>query len=179
MEEKTWSVYRHTFPNGDLYFGITSGQPKKRWDNGYGYKEQTRFFKRIIETGWSNITHEILDSGLSEDEAREEEQSLIQKETGRNADRVLNTIYGPPKGYVPESEWKLKGDTGLSRALKEMLSRSKGILTEQLENGDMKVSALVKLARSNGYDVLLVRRCAVDTEPPIRIEPEKIENIAG
>lgn len=34
MTEKKFCVYKHVFPNGKLYFGITSKAPNKRWQNG-------------------------------------------------------------------------------------------------------------------------------------------------
>ena len=32
-----WTVYKHTSPSNKVYIGITSREPKLRWDNGNGY----------------------------------------------------------------------------------------------------------------------------------------------
>lgn len=82
-----WSVYRHTFPTGETYIGITGGDVESRWNNGFGYETQRTFFKQIVKVGWDNIKHEILASGLDEKQAREMERELIAKER----DNTYNT----------------------------------------------------------------------------------------
>ena len=73
-------------------------------------------------------------------------------------------------------------------ALKEMLHRAgltqKGIaekagyksisiVTAPIARGDIKISTLTRLANAAGYDVMLVRRDAVEPEYPIRIDFEE------
>ena len=75
----------------------------------------------------------------------------------------------------------------LSDALKEMLHRArftqKGIveaagyknvssITYPIARNDMQVSTLVKFANVAGYDLMLVRRNAIEPEYPIRIDPK-------
>lgn len=63
---KKWIVYVHIFPNGKLYFGITSKQPNARWEGGSGYGDNQPVMKAAIaKYGWENIEHEILFEGLS------------------------------------------------------------------------------------------------------------------
>ena len=67
-------VYKHTFPNGKVYIGqTTQGGTRQRWQNGFGYKGQSRLFSEIVRMGWDNIKHEILeDEIVTEDiDARE------------------------------------------------------------------------------------------------------------
>jgi group I intron endonuclease len=78
IEDKEWTVYKHTSPSGKIYIGITSQKPEKRWQNGNKYKGQT-FYRAIKKYGWENINHEILFTGLTEKEACEMEQYLIEK----------------------------------------------------------------------------------------------------
>ena len=33
----SWTVYKHTFPDGKVYIGITGMKPEKRWSDGHGY----------------------------------------------------------------------------------------------------------------------------------------------
>ena len=83
-------VYKHVFPNGKIYIGITTQNPERRWANGFGYKTQPYVYRAIKKYGWSNITHEILFSGLSKEQAEKKEIELIaetkcnQREYGYN-----------------------------------------------------------------------------------------------
>ncbi len=83
----TWTVYKHIFPNGKVYIGITSLPPEERWEDGFGYQRQPRLFRQIVKMGWDNIKHEIVAEGVSEDTARFLEKTLIKKERGNS----LNT----------------------------------------------------------------------------------------
>lgn len=72
-----YCVYKHTCPNGKVYIGITGCTPEVRWQGGYGYKENGRFFKDILDYGWRNIKHEILFDGLTKEKALEIESAQI------------------------------------------------------------------------------------------------------
>lgn len=73
----------------------------------------------------------------------------------------------------------------LREALKEMIHRAKtsqvrliqaagyssqSVVSSPISRNDIKVSTLVRLANAVGYDVMLVRRNAVEPEFPIRID---------
>lgn len=74
-------VYKHIFPNGKMYIGITSVKPNQRWESGSGYSEthQNVMYKAIKKYGWENIKHEILFTDLTEKEAKEKEIQLIKE----------------------------------------------------------------------------------------------------
>lgn len=72
-----YCVYKHVFPNGKVYIGITSMNPCKRWANGFGYKKQPMIFNAINKYGWDNIKHEILFTNLSKRDAEKKEIELI------------------------------------------------------------------------------------------------------
>lgn len=98
-------IYVHTTPNNKKYVGVTKRQPEIRWGkNGEGYKNQP-FYCAIEEFGWDNITHEIVFSNLSENEAREKEIELIRlynsqdKDCGYNVLKGGTIIQGKPDGY--------------------------------------------------------------------------------
>lgn len=76
---KEYTVYKHIFPNGKIYIGITCNAIEIRWGkNGYGYK--TQFVgKAIKKYGWDNIQHIIVRSSLSEEEAKIVEKKLIKR----------------------------------------------------------------------------------------------------
>lgn len=73
-----YCVYMHTCPNGKVYIGLTGIKPEYRWDNGHGYKRQV-FGQAIAKYGWKNITHTIIQSGLTLEEANALEAELILK----------------------------------------------------------------------------------------------------
>lgn len=76
-----WTVYKHTnLINQKVYIGITSRSPKARWGlEGRGYKGQPKFYNAIKKYGWEGFSHEILYTGLSEQDALLLESQLIKE----------------------------------------------------------------------------------------------------
>lgn len=90
---KKYTVYKHTFPNGKVYIGITNQTVENRWRfNGSGYNTQSLMHNAILKYGWQNIKHEILYTDISKQEAEKIEIELIsryksnQREFGYNVD---------------------------------------------------------------------------------------------
>lgn len=83
MENKRkYCVYKHTFPNGKVYVGITKQKPEDRWrHDGVGYMPKnnncSRIWNAIQKYGWENVEHEILIENLTEHEAKEKEKFFI------------------------------------------------------------------------------------------------------
>ena len=69
-------VYRHIFPNGKMYIGI-SNDPIARWKNGRGYDTQPKMKRAIAKYGWDNIKHQILFECVDEYNAGKAEELLI------------------------------------------------------------------------------------------------------
>ena len=77
---KNYIVYMHENPtNQKKYIGITNTSPKERWNNGLGYKYNTKFYSDIKKYGWDYFRHEILFTGLTYVEAKQTEDELIHK----------------------------------------------------------------------------------------------------
>lgn len=75
-----YTIYKHTNKvNGKVYIGQTKCTDlTRRWSGGHGYK-QCRYFKSAIDKyGWSAFSHEILETGLSKNEANEAEIRYIR-----------------------------------------------------------------------------------------------------
>lgn len=72
-----YTVYKHTFPNGKCYIGITMQTPERRFMNGKGYKDCPKMNAAILKYGWNNVEHELLFDGLSKQEAEAKEIELI------------------------------------------------------------------------------------------------------
>lgn len=87
-------VYKHTAPNGKVYIGITSKNPKERWANGHGYKNNPHFYRAIQKYGWNNFEHEILYEGLTEGQANIIEQMMISSYKSTNKKRGYNISIG-------------------------------------------------------------------------------------
>lgn len=50
-----WSIYKHTFPNGKHYIGLTKQTPELRFKNGYGYESCPLMWNAIQKYGWESI----------------------------------------------------------------------------------------------------------------------------
>ena len=80
MMDKPYVVYRHIFPNGKSYIGITCAKPyHRRWRGGSGYCSQPKIYSAILKYGWDRVRHEILYENLTLDEANRLEQESITK----------------------------------------------------------------------------------------------------
>lgn len=79
MNDKKWKVYVHINKiNLKRYVGITSREKAEhRWQNGYGYKENTHFSNAVRKYGWDNFEHIVLISGITEVKAKELEKFYI------------------------------------------------------------------------------------------------------
>lgn len=106
MEERSYYIYKHTSPYGKIYIGMTCQEPIKRWKYGWGYKNNHHFDSAIQKYGWDNFEHEILFTGLTQDEASIKEQELIEKYKSNNPDFGYNISSGGHGGRegVPQSD---------------------------------------------------------------------------
>ena len=127
-----YKLYLHTAPNGKRYYGITKQDPKRRWLNGAGYKNNQYFYRAIEKYGWDNIEHIILFDDLTESEAKELEQYFIQWYQTANREYGYNISLGGEGGnHSEETKQKLskinKGKS-LSEEHKQKMSEAhKGI----------------------------------------------------
>ena len=89
---RKYVVYKHTnLVNGKVYIGITRQDLNKRWQNGYGYVG-TYFGNAVQKYGWDNFSHEILRTGLTEEEACAEEKRLISVYQSQDKDHGYNIM---------------------------------------------------------------------------------------
>ena len=75
-QNKTWKVYTHTAPNGDVYVGVTCRDVKLRWQPSL-YKGMS-LYPYIEQYGWENIKHEVIYTCEDKKEALNKEDELIQ-----------------------------------------------------------------------------------------------------
>lgn len=75
---KNYFVYCHKNKiNGKVYIGITNDL-NRRWRSGNGYTNQPLFGNAISKYGWDNFEHQILECGLSFEEACQRERHYIE-----------------------------------------------------------------------------------------------------
>ena len=103
-----YCVYKHTFPNGKVYIGITCKKPEQRWGkDGKGYLEQKDgkynqplMANAVLKYGWNNVAHEILFDNLNREEAEQIEINLIAQHKSNNPEFGYNIAIG---GGIPHS----------------------------------------------------------------------------
>lgn len=142
-----YSVYKHIVPNGKVYVGITKALPEQRWHNGAGYKENRAFWKDILFYGWGNITHEIVATGLDEQQARKKEYELIVELHTNDPNYGYNVAANEPKEQRTSKEktttnvnllkakMVMLGDTDCVNKLATLLNVSRTTASKKL-NGD-------------------------------------------
>lgn len=110
MSKGEYSVYVHISPSGKMYIGITKNTPEERWKNGLGYRRQNHFYRAIKKYGWDNFYHEVVRTGLSEQEAKDLEIELIRIFTSTDKRLGYNTTSGGDgcRGYDPPGEVREK-----------------------------------------------------------------------
>lgn len=104
-----WIVYKHTFPNGKIYIGITSQKAYKRWKYGSGYT--TSLMKNAIRKyGWNSIIHEILFEDLTKEQAEQKEIELIAFYKSNDYEFGYNLASGGAvnSGYKHSPEFRKK-----------------------------------------------------------------------
>lgn len=96
-----YTVYCHTNNiNNKKYVGVTSQKPLARWQNGKHYSRHKAFYDDILKYGWDNFTHEILDTDLTEEEAKEKEKYYIEIWETQDVNKGYNRHKG---GNVPQA----------------------------------------------------------------------------
>lgn len=125
-----YCIYKHTSPSGKIYIGLTSQNPLKRWNGGYGYRNNQYFYRAIQKYGWENFKHEILFDGLTQEEAKKRERALIAYHDSTNPQNGYNISLGGG-AHNPETIVKIrmnhKGTRGyhFSEEQKKNISKSK------------------------------------------------------
>ena len=107
----TYCVYIHTNKtDGKKYAGQTvyGDNPRKRWNNGNGYKNSTYFYNAIQKYGWDNFEHEVVATNLTANEADNFERLLIEKLDLMNPDKGYNLVSGGTKNKTLSESTKKK-----------------------------------------------------------------------
>ena len=104
---KNFFVYCHTSPSRKRYVGITCTPPEQRWSNGFGYKKNFYFYRAIQKYGWDSFQHEILFKGLTLEEAKLIEITLIKEWNLTDMRFGYNLRDGGDGTFAAESRMKM------------------------------------------------------------------------
>lgn len=107
-----YSVYKHTSPSGKIYIGVTKQTPRKRWQNGLGYRTQEYFYRAILKYGWDKFKHEIVYQTESYEDANSKEVELIAKYKSTNKNFGYNIESGGNlnKGMSDSTKQKIRNN---------------------------------------------------------------------
>lgn len=95
MEERKYTVYKHTSPEGKVYIGCTGVGTKRRWGlNGRRYEFNKAMYDDIQKFGWNNFSHDVLASDMYEDDAYELERHYISEYDSTNPKHGYNISIG-------------------------------------------------------------------------------------
>lgn len=121
-----YTVYKHISPEGKVYIGCTSVDLERRFQSGYYHN--SRFSDDIKRFGWKNFKHEVIATGLNEQEAFDLEKELIHKYDSINPEFGYNIStggYGRTGCYfshTEEAKQKIR-EAGLGRRHTEETKR--------------------------------------------------------
>lgn len=119
--ERKYSVYRHVFPDGKCYVGMTGRKLTQRWGKGgkgYRRKKNNRYMqpemaKATLKYDWdTEVIHEVIAEGLTKTEAEAMEIELIRKYNSDDPEFGYNTYEGrkPPQTSKDKMSESRKGE---------------------------------------------------------------------
>lgn len=95
MDNRKYTVYKHTSPEGKIYVGCTGTSLERRWgSNGSGYKFNSSMYNDIQKFGWDNFNHDILASDMYEADAYNLEKRYIAEYDSTNPKHGYNISIG-------------------------------------------------------------------------------------
>lgn len=140
---ENYKVYKHTFPNGKVYIGITSKKNvKERWgENGKYYKGQF-VYRAIRKYGWNNIKHEVLFEDLTKDQAEQKEIELIALYESNKR----NKGYNIQNGGNTQGTMAVSTREKISRLRKEYIKNNGSNWKENFQSEDAQKKRKQKLS---------------------------------
>ena len=127
-----YTVYQHrNLKNGKSYVGMTSRKPKYRWNNGNGYKNNSKMWKDIQNSDWNkDWEHNIIGKFEDKQEALNIEEMFIWLFDSTN-DGYNTSSYGSGNYERTEEQKKRMSESHIGKHLLEehrrKISQSKGV----------------------------------------------------
>lgn len=113
VKNECWSVYMLTPPNGKIYIGATKTLPRKRWNYGYGYRDNKELFDDIQKFGWKAFLRSVISTELTQEQAYRMEAELIKKHHANDPIYGYNKAAGGigTTGFYPNEKTREKMST--------------------------------------------------------------------
>ena len=126
-KNNNYKVYVHINKiNGKRYYGITKQEVEKRWNYGYGYKDNKHFWNAINKYSWNEgFEHIVIAKGLTEDEAKWLEIELIREHDTTNPKYGYNITKGGDSNPMDSEESRKKLSESLKGRILSEESRKK------------------------------------------------------
>ena len=133
-----YTVYQHrNLKNGKSYVGMTSRKPKYRWNNGNGYKNNSKMWKDIQNSDWNkDWEHNIIGKFEDKQEALNLEEMFIWLFDSTNEGYNTSAYSSHSCKHLEESKRKIsEANTGekaywygkhFSEEHRKKISQSKG-----------------------------------------------------
>lgn len=87
---KPYKVYKHTFPDGKIYIGVTKQTLAERKSSGYYHNSAMK--EAVKKFGWINIKSEIIEEHLTKKQALKIEAKLIRQYKSNKPEFGYNII---------------------------------------------------------------------------------------
>lgn len=112
----SYCVYKYTnIYNGKVYVGQTKRTLEERALGGRGYNGSRVFYNAICEYGWQSFEGEILEDGLTRNEAGEREQYYIRLYQSNDSQFGYNVNSGGASSYMSDESKKVISDKAKER----------------------------------------------------------------
>ena len=104
-----YTVYQHrNLKNGKSYIGMTSRKPKYRWNNGNGYKNNSKMWKDIQNSDWNkDWEHNIIGKFEDKQEALNIEEMFIRLFDSTNEGYNTSSYSSHSCKHLEESKRKM------------------------------------------------------------------------
>ena len=104
-----YTVYQHrNLKNGKSYIGMTSREPKKRWNSGWGYKNNLKMWNDIQESDWNkDWEHSIIGQFENKQEALNIEEMFIRLFDSTNEGYNISSYGGTSYKRTDETKKKI------------------------------------------------------------------------
>ena len=105
----TYTVYQHrNLRNGKSYIGMTSLEPKRRWNSGKGYHNQPKIWSDIQNSDWNkDWEHNILGKFEDKQEALNVEEMFIRLFDSTNEGYNISSYGGTSYKRTEKSRKKM------------------------------------------------------------------------
>ena len=163
-----YTVYEHrNLSNGKSYVGMTSQEPKYRWNNGNGYHNQPKIWSDIKESDWNkDWEHNILGKFEDKQEALNVEEMFIWLFDSTNEGYNTSPYSSHSCKHSEESKKKIsEANTGKhhSEEHRKKISQSKGVngILQFSKDGELiaEYSSIHEAERQTGCNNCSICNC--------------------